>query len=137
MEHPSNMLVILGKSLPNVVGYFATFLMTKIFAGLPLICLRFEPLFRLLFLKLCFREKYLTEAEIDEVYYPQQFSQVNDNFDFVVKCEKIHPNYFTSTFSIASVWLGVPKSPIGRRYLLCLFMHLTNYLASGGGVLPW
>lgn len=40
VEHPSNILAILGKSLPNVVGYFATFIMTKILAGLPLILLR-------------------------------------------------------------------------------------------------
>jgi hypothetical protein len=82
VEHPSNMLAILGKSLPNVVGYFATFLMTKIFAGLPMICLRFGPLFRLLFLKLCFREKYLTEAEIHEVYYPQEFSQLRFGWEY-------------------------------------------------------
>lgn len=40
VQHPSNILAILGKSLPNVVGYFATFIMTKILAGLPLILLR-------------------------------------------------------------------------------------------------
>jgi hypothetical protein len=76
VEHPGNMLAILGKSLPNVVGYFATFIMTKILAGLPLILLRFGPLIRLIFIKLCFREKYMTQAELDEAYYPQMFSQV-------------------------------------------------------------
>ena len=79
VEHPGNMLAILGKSLPNVVGYFATFIMTKILAGLPLILLRFGPLIWLVFIKLCFREKYMTQAEIDEAYYPQMFSQVNCN----------------------------------------------------------
>ena len=73
------MLAILGKSLPNVVGYFATFIMTKILAGLPLILLRFGPLIWLVFIKLCLREKYMTQAEIDEAYYPQMFSQVNYN----------------------------------------------------------
>lgn len=76
VEHPSNILAILGKSLPNVVGYFATFIMTKILAGLPMIMLRFGPLARMIFIKLCFREKYLTEAEIQEAYYPQRFAQV-------------------------------------------------------------
>ena len=79
VEHPGNMLAILGKSLPNVVGYFATFIMTKILAGLPLILLRFGPLIRLAFIKLCFREKYMTQAEIDEAYFPKVFSQVNYN----------------------------------------------------------
>lgn len=76
IEHPSNMLSILGKSLPNVVGYFATFIMTKIFAGLPMILLRFGPLMRMVFIKTCFREKYMTQAEKDEAYYPEVFSQV-------------------------------------------------------------
>ena len=40
VEHPSSILAILGKSLPNVVGYFVTFIVTKILAGLPLILLR-------------------------------------------------------------------------------------------------
>jgi len=84
VEHPGNMLAILGKSLPNVVGYFATFIMTKILAGLPLILLRFGPLTRLVFIKLCFREKYMTQAEVDEAYYPRMFCQVNYNFDCVV-----------------------------------------------------
>ncbi|EED91711.1 predicted protein [Thalassiosira pseudonana CCMP1335] len=75
-EHPSNVFAILGKSLPNVVGYFATFIMTKVFAGLPLILLRVGPLFRMIFIKLLFREKYLTQSEMDEVYHPEKFSQL-------------------------------------------------------------
>ncbi len=77
VEHPGNILAILGKSLPNVVGYFATFIMTKILAGLPMILLRFGPLFRMVFIRLCFREKYLTQAEINEVYFPQRHAQVS------------------------------------------------------------
>lgn len=46
IEHPSNILAILGKSLPNVVGYFATFVMTKMLAGLPMILLRLPALAR-------------------------------------------------------------------------------------------
>mmetsp|Transcript_1282 Transcript_1282/g.2730 ORF Transcript_1282/g.2730 Transcript_1282/m.2730 type:complete len:1017 (+) Transcript_1282:31-3081(+) len=76
VEHPSNILAILGKSLPNVVGYFATFIMTKILAGLPMILLRFGALMRMLFIKICFREKYLTQAEIEEAYYPRKYSQM-------------------------------------------------------------
>eukprot|EP00581_Thalassiosira_minuscula_P017487 CAMPEP_0183711430 /NCGR_PEP_ID=MMETSP0737-20130205/6933_1 /TAXON_ID=385413 /ORGANISM="Thalassiosira miniscula, Strain CCMP1093" /LENGTH=1006 /DNA_ID=CAMNT_0025939935 /DNA_START=103 /DNA_END=3123 /DNA_ORIENTATION=+ len=76
IEHPSNILAILGKSLPNVVGYFATFIMTKILAGLPTILLRFPALLRMLFIKICFREKYLTQAEIDESYYPRKYAHI-------------------------------------------------------------
>jgi len=76
IEHPGSILAILGKSLPNVVGYFATFIMTKILAGLPMILLRFPALMRMVFIKICFREKYLTQAELDEAYYPLKYSQL-------------------------------------------------------------
>jgi hypothetical protein len=96
VEHPGNMLAILGKSLPNVVGYFATFIMTKILAGLPLILLRLGPLIRLVFIKLCFREKYMTQAEIAEAYYPQMFSQVKYNI--------CHVNCHALLFSFLTVF---------------------------------
>jgi len=76
IEHPSNILAILGKSLPNVVGYFATFIMTKVLVGLPTILLRVFPLIRMTLIKLCFREKYLTETELHEAYYPRKYSQI-------------------------------------------------------------
>eukprot|EP00986_Skeletonema_menzelii_P004681 scaffold1625_cov144-Skeletonema_menzelii.AAC.10 len=76
IEHPTNILAILGKSLPNVVGYFATFVMTKLLVGLPMILMRFGPLLRMVFIKLCFREKYLTEKELHEVYHPEKFAQL-------------------------------------------------------------
>jgi hypothetical protein len=76
IEHPTNMLAILGKSLPNVTGYFATFIMTKLLVGLPMIMMRLGPLLRILFIKACFREKYLTEKELDEMHHPQRFAQI-------------------------------------------------------------
>eukprot|EP00804_Cyclotella_cryptica_P010295 CCRYP_012233-RB/>CCRYP_012233-RB protein AED:0.36 eAED:0.36 QI:398/1/1/1/0.85/0.87/8/444/916 len=76
IEHPSNVLAILGKSLPNVVGYFATFIMTKILAGLPLILLRGGALLRTIFIRLCFRQKYLTPSEVDEALHPENWSQI-------------------------------------------------------------
>jgi hypothetical protein len=84
------MLSILGKSLPNVVGYFATFIMTKMLAGLPMILLRFGPLMRMVFIRACFREQYMTQAEKDEVYYPEVFSQVSK-----VKCLYVSPYHDT------------------------------------------
>ncbi|KAL7521067.1 hypothetical protein ACHAWX_005758 [Stephanocyclus meneghinianus] len=76
IEHPSNVLAILGKSLPNVVGYFATFIMTKILAGLPLILLRVGALLRTIFIRLCFRQKFLTPSEVDEALHPESWSQI-------------------------------------------------------------
>lgn len=80
IEHPTNVLAILGKSLPNVVGYFNTFVMTKTFAGIPILLLRTRALGRMLFIKLFFREKYLTQAELDEVHYPQIHAQVSQKY---------------------------------------------------------
>jgi len=68
VDHPGKILDILGKCFPTVVGYFVTFLMTKTLAGLPIVMMRFVALVRMLFLKLCFRQKFLTQRELDEVY---------------------------------------------------------------------
>jgi len=67
LDHPGNVFAILGKSLPTVVGYFVALLLTKILAGLPLVMLRFGALGRILFLKIFFKTKYLTQSELDEV----------------------------------------------------------------------
>jgi len=50
--------------------------MTKIFAGLPLTLLRVPALLRMVFIKICFREKYLTQEELDEANYPRKYSQL-------------------------------------------------------------
>jgi len=68
LDHPSNAFAILGKSLPQVVGYFVTLLATKTLAGLPCVLLRIGALSRMLFLKMCFTEKKLTQRELDQVY---------------------------------------------------------------------
>jgi len=71
IEHPTNILPILGKSLPTMVGYFVSLLVTKILAGLPMVLLRSGALLRMLFLRACFSEKLLSQRELDEVYRPQ------------------------------------------------------------------
>lgn len=98
IDHPSNVLALLGQSLPTMVGYFVavrlaisccntgcfcfcflthlTFpnpillqlLVTKILAGLPMIFLRFGALSRMLLLKALSREKTLTQRELDAIY---------------------------------------------------------------------
>jgi hypothetical protein len=68
LDHPSSLLISLGKSLPSMVGYFIALLVTKILAGLPMIFLRFGPLMRMLLLKILSDEKKLTQRELDAVY---------------------------------------------------------------------
>ena len=68
INHPQELLLILGETLPKMCGYFISLLLTKILAGLPLILLRMGALFHMAFLKGCFNKKRLTQRELDEVY---------------------------------------------------------------------
>ena len=68
IDHPSNVLQLLGQSLPTMVGYFVALLVTKILAGLPMIFLRFGALSRMLLLKAISAEKKLTQRELDAIY---------------------------------------------------------------------
>lgn len=81
VDHPGSGLEILATSLPTVVGYFVTLLMTKTLAGLPLVLLRPAPLCRWLFLKLCFKQSLLTQREIKNVHNPQQLYNCVDYSD--------------------------------------------------------
>mmetsp|Transcript_19053 Transcript_19053/g.27923 ORF Transcript_19053/g.27923 Transcript_19053/m.27923 type:complete len:1047 (+) Transcript_19053:87-3227(+) len=72
IDHPQQMLIILGTSLPKMVGYFISLLITKILAGLPLVMLRLGALSRVLLLRSCFREETLTQRELDEGLYRKE-----------------------------------------------------------------
>lgn len=101
IDHPGSVLEILGRSLPTVVGYFLTFIMTKTLAGLPLVMLRPFALIRMITLRLCFWEKYLTQREVKEVYkthslaygceYPQQLLVITICFTYACICPIILP----------------------------------------------
>mmetsp|Transcript_16842 Transcript_16842/g.36372 ORF Transcript_16842/g.36372 Transcript_16842/m.36372 type:complete len:1185 (+) Transcript_16842:163-3717(+) len=83
IDHPQQLLVILGETMPKLAGYFISLLLTKTLAGLPMVLLRFGALSRMMFLKSCFNKKRLTQRELNEVYrkqpiyygweYPTQF----------------------------------------------------------------
>eukprot|EP00557_Chaetoceros_sp_GSL56_P003961 CAMPEP_0176502360 /NCGR_PEP_ID=MMETSP0200_2-20121128/14707_1 /TAXON_ID=947934 /ORGANISM="Chaetoceros sp., Strain GSL56" /LENGTH=1124 /DNA_ID=CAMNT_0017901417 /DNA_START=137 /DNA_END=3511 /DNA_ORIENTATION=+ len=68
IARPSSGLEILGNSLPTVVGYFISLIITKILAGLPMVILRLGALSRYLLLRLITREQFLTQRELDQVY---------------------------------------------------------------------
>jgi len=70
VDHPGNAFAILSASFPSVVGYFVSLLMTKTLAGLPIVMLRVTDLGRYLFYKLCFRERKMTQRELDNIYKP-------------------------------------------------------------------
>jgi hypothetical protein len=70
LERPSNVLELLGESLPIVNGYFVSLLVTKILAGLPIVFLRIGALGRMVFLRALFSKEKLTQREIDAIYRP-------------------------------------------------------------------
>jgi hypothetical protein len=70
IERPSNVLELLGESLPTVNGYFVSLLVTKILAGLPIVFLRVGALGRMVFLRAFFSTEKLTQRELDAVYRP-------------------------------------------------------------------
>lgn len=137
MEHPSNILAILGKSLPNVVGYFITFIMTKILAGLPMILLRIGPLCRMVFIKLFFHEKYLTQKEINDAYYPEKYSQLWYGWEY--------PNLLL-VITICFVYACISPIilPVGAAFFLCSWLIYKNQILlvfnptyeSGGTMFP-
>jgi len=81
IDHPGSGLEILATSLPTVVGYFVTLLVTKTLAGLPLVLLRPAPLCKMIFLKLCFKQSLLTQREINNVHERQQLYSCVDYSD--------------------------------------------------------
>lgn len=68
IDQPAALLEILGESIPMMVGYFMSFLITKILAGLPMLILRGGALSRMFLLRSCFSQPKLTQRELDEVY---------------------------------------------------------------------
>lgn len=72
LDHPSNLLELLGQSLPSMVGYFVALLVTKILAGLPIVFLRVGALSRMLLLRsLTPQAEKVTQRELDEIYRPE------------------------------------------------------------------
>lgn len=101
IDHPSNLLPLLGESLPTMVGYFIALLVTKVMAGLPMIFLRFGALSRMLLVKTLSNENKLTQRELDAVYrleavqygweFPTQLLVVVIVFTYAIICPVILP----------------------------------------------
>ena len=134
LDHPSNILALLGESLPTMVGYFVALLTTKILAGLPMVFLRFGALSRMMLLKTLSNEPKLTQREIDAVYrlenvqygweFPTQLLVVVIVFTYAIICPIILP--FGLVYFIGA--LIVYKKQI-------LFVYSPVY-ESGGAMFP-
>jgi hypothetical protein len=51
-----------------MVGFFVSLLMTKTLAGLPLVMLRIPALIQKFLVRILFRQKFLTQRELEAVY---------------------------------------------------------------------
>lgn len=125
LDHPQNILALLGDSLPTMVGYFVALLVTKIMAGLPMVFLRFGALSRMLILRLLASEKRTTQRELDWVYrlenvqygweFPTQLLVVVIIFVFATICPIILPFgflYFTGALIVYKKQLLYVYSPV-------------------------
>jgi hypothetical protein len=134
IERPSAGLEILGNSLPTVVGYFISLLVTKILGGLPMVILRVGALGRYLILRLLHRTRYLTQRELDNVYlveplyygweYPTQLLVIVICFTYA--CISPIILFFGALYFIAA--LMVYKKQV-------LYVYTPSY-ESGGDLFP-
>ena len=71
IDHPTSILSLLGESMPFMVGYFVSLLVTKILVGLPTIFLRFGALSKMCLRRTLSPPSRLTQRELDEMYSPE------------------------------------------------------------------
>lgn len=71
IDEPSDTFEILGDSLPEVVGYFVSFVITKILLGLPSTLMRWGALSRYIWLRIIYSEESMTQRELDIIYREQ------------------------------------------------------------------
>jgi hypothetical protein len=125
IEHPQNLLPLLGESLPTMVGYFVALLVTKIMAGLPMVFLRFGALSRMLVLKLLSYEPAMSQRELDAVYrlenvqygweFPTQLLVVVIVFTYAIICPVILPFgliYFLGALTVYKKQILYVYSPV-------------------------
>lgn len=71
IDRPTNILILLGESMPFMVGYFVSLLVTKILVGLPTTFLRFGALSKMCLRRMLSPPSKLTQRELDEMYSPE------------------------------------------------------------------
>ena len=155
IDHPTSILSLLGESLPFMVGYFVSLLVTKVLVGLPAVFLRAGALSKLCLRRMLSSAAKLTQRELDEIYSPENVlvSFLDANENTYRKCTFCfnHPQIFISS---NSVWMGIPctdfrhhdhlhlcsylpRDPTFRSYLLWVLSHClqeTNIIRVPAGV---
>ena len=95
IQRPSAGLEVLGNSLPKMVGYFISLLVTKILAGLPMVILRVGALGRYLILRMIYRTKYLTQRELENVYCVELRKRNQENIVSLTKRRQLEQQLST------------------------------------------
>lgn len=95
IDHPTSILTLLGESLPFMVGYFVSLLVTKVLVGLPTVFLRSGALAKLVLRRTLSSAGKLTQRELDEIYAPENilvslFRRMNMRIENDVSISSIH-----------------------------------------------
>lgn len=81
IDHPTSILSLLGESMPFMVGYFVSVLVTKILVGLPTVFVRFGALSKMMLRRMLSLPSKLTQRELDEMYSPENvLVSISDEF---------------------------------------------------------
>ena len=154
IDDPSDTFDILGESLPKVVGYFVSFILTKILLGLPSTLMRWGPLSRYLVLRIFFDEKFMSQRELDGVYAKQNFYYGREvrNYYYLDFCLKFYlsnsiqyPNILL-VMSICFTYASIAPVvlPVGAIYFFFAFhvyklqfVHvISSRYQAGGSLFP-
>ena len=124
IDHPTSILGLLGESMPFMVGYFVSLLVTKVLVGLPAVFLRFGALSKMCLRRMLSSTSKLTQRERDEMYSPENVlvSFFMDYIDLLMLSFSV----CTNIFFVNEVWMGVPRTDI--RHHGCLY--LCSYMSS-------
>jgi hypothetical protein len=97
IAHPYAALEILGNSLPAVVGYFITLIVTKMLAGLPIVILRPYALCRYLFLRMIQKKKFMVSSRLNfhcVVILNNLYSNLCNSLTFLLKTQRELDNVY-------------------------------------------
>ncbi len=138
IDHPQQLLFILGETLPKLAGYFISLLLTKTLAGLPMVLLRLGALSRMLFLRSCFNKQRLTQRELNEVYRKQPIMygwEVSGSRQ--TSCQKCYNELCTYEKCCCDCLISnsVPNTISCDYYLLHLRVYYTIHSSGGSNFL--
>mmetsp|Transcript_5824 Transcript_5824/g.8516 ORF Transcript_5824/g.8516 Transcript_5824/m.8516 type:complete len:960 (-) Transcript_5824:642-3521(-) len=132
IDNPSETTDLLGRSLPQVVGYFMSFILTKTLVGLPSTLIRWGDLSRYIFLYLSFSKDKMSQRELDIVYRKQviKYGREYPNFLLVISICFTYACIAPVILPVAAIYFFF-ASYVYKTQLLHVFFP--NY--EGGGIM--